>query len=200
MFWIALSAAVSQLNAPVPQAMWFSNDDFPIRQMAGKEFAVVKLRLTIMPDGKLQSCEVEWSTGNQYVDKYTCDLTRRRAQFRPARAEDGTPSYGVLRMPVIWTVAPLDRGPHGDLVLTVSRLPKGVHPPASVRLMFSVDEEGRLSSCTAEPFPSMRKPNLVLAPLACDQLAKQYKPTPAKDETGKTVRSIQDASVEFDKD
>jgi hypothetical protein len=198
MFWIALAAA-AQLSAPEPKFVWFNLYDTPFGFFGGSS-ATVFVRLNVRPDGTVHSCTVEESSGYPWIDGYTCELSRRRARFRPAISESGGAAYGVYRLPITWAMHDAVRKRStADLVLTVAALPKGVRSPATVRLMFAVDEQGRLSSCAAEPSRDVPKANLLLVPLACEQLMKTYKAIPARDSAGKLVRSIQDGSVEFNR-
>ena len=193
----------AQLSAPEPRKMWFNADDVPVNKLAPESAATVLIRITIRPDGTLKSCDVEESSANRELDEYTCDLTRKRARFKPARWTDGSPVYGVYRIPVVWTVfdrssPKLRKAP--DVVLTVDQLPRGVRAPASVRLMFAVDDKGQPSSCMAEPSEGIPDPNLALVPLACAQLLKGYRAIPPKDDAGMPIRSVQDGSVLFIKE
>jgi len=81
MFWIAVAA---QLAAPQPKYMWLSSDDTPYSQLPAKGYTSVAVRLTISPDGTIQNCEIEDSSGDRAIDGYTCSLSMRRAQFHPA--------------------------------------------------------------------------------------------------------------------
>lgn len=193
-FLIALAA---QMSAAEPKYMWFSNDDTPVQEIAGRDFVRVRLRLTIPSDGRVHACEIEQSSGNPRIDLYTCELTRKRALFRPARSPAGDVTYGVYRVPVVWATKPLDLLPSGDLSVPVKELPKGVHPPISVRLMFAVDNAGQISSCDGEPpwSSGIRPNNPALVSIACDQLLRSWKAAPAKDEKGRSVSSVQNATV-----
>src|SRR4051794_26363158 len=105
MFWIALTA---QLSAAVPQHhdRWFSGNDVPsyLSRQKNDVFLQVPVRVTVRPDGKLQDCGVEVSSGIPELDRLTCQLLRGRARFEPAQM-DGVPSFGVHRMVVRWAVA-----------------------------------------------------------------------------------------------
>jgi hypothetical protein len=63
--------------------------------------------------------------------------------------------------------------------------------------MFGVDEQGHQSACRTEETPGKPKPNSQLVLLACDQLQRNYKAIPAKDEAGRTVPSVQNGIVAF---
>ena len=203
MLWIALAA---QISAPLPTNMikWFSYDDMPgylIERAPG--LWLVGIRVTIGPDGAVQSCGVESSSGTERLDEFTCKRIKQRAKFAPARAADGSAALGVYRTSVKWAVAdsPFDSSNASipDVDVSVARLPAGLKSPALVRVMFAVDTHGNISSCAAEPVQPFERisnsPDLV--PVACVQLVKIFKPVPAKDSAGNAVPSVQDAIVRF---
>lgn len=200
MFWFALAA---QLTAPQPVKpfTWWSLDDVPASLKNSGGTRQVLTRTTVQPDAHIVRCEVEVSSGDPKVDAVTCALIVKRGKFEPARDARGKRIYGVFRQTITWAVIPLgdrpDDKPLADLELTVHRLPKGVKSPATVRVMFGVDEQGRPYDCAAEAMPSTPKANWQLAPLACKQLLSSYTARPAVDEKGLVIRSIQDAVVRF---
>jgi protein TonB len=202
MFWIAIAA---QLAAPQPKYMWLSDDDTPYGQLPAKGYTSVAVRLTVAPDGTVQNCEIEDSSGDRAIDGYTCALSMRRAQFYPATSNDGSPTYGIFRQRVVWTRGPVPRvnSYPVDLELTVKQLPKGVRSPFQVGLLFAVDENGRPSNCTERPQKfslgrrTKQKSDPQLVEVACEQFLKLYTAIPAKDASGKHVRSVQDGTVRF---
>src|SRR5688572_17890665 len=98
MFLIALAAT---LSAPAPHASWFNREDTPVGWLRGA-VVTVDLAITVAPDGRVQECSIEGSSGNGKIDQYTCALTLKRAQFRPAQSAEGYAAYGVFRMFVTW--------------------------------------------------------------------------------------------------
>jgi TonB family protein len=167
MFWITLAA---QLSAPLSKEMWFKGTDTPVAQLAKIGHARVLIRITVDPNGALLGCNVEESSGDALIDGLACKLTRQRARFVPARASDGSPSYGVRRLPVHWLISPEPLPLQGDMTVLVNRLPKGLKSPAVVLVAFAADSQGRISSCGADD--KNRTPELVA--MACEQLRKQY--------------------------
>lgn len=203
MIWLALAA---QLSAPVPANLrrWFSYDDMPayfIERAPGTW--VVGIRVSVGPDGAVQGCSVESSSGVARLDELTCKRVEQRAKFAPARSDQGAAALGVYRTSISWAVAASPFEPPNvsipDVDVSVQDLPPGVKSPALVRVMFEVDRQGRVGSCTAEAGDSLEHVSNILAlvPVACDQLTKLYKPVPAKDATGNAAPSIQDAIVRF---
>ena len=191
MFWIALAA---QLSAPIPKEVWFKNSDTPLAELSKMGAARVLIRITVDPSGALLSCDVEESSGNNPVDERACKVTRQRARFSPARSAEGTATYGVLRLPVLWLMSPMEVPPRGDMTVFVDRLPRGLKSPETVLLTFAADAKGHISACAADR--RNRVPALV--PLACDQLRKQYTAIPAKTADGSAIPSVQNGVVVFE--
>jgi hypothetical protein len=201
MLWIALAAQISMPVIP-GGGIWtlFSGDDFPSSIMRQQDTAIVGVRLTIDPVGKLQACSAEFTSVLANLDAYTCDIIRRRARrMQPARGPDGQAAYGVIRSTVTWMANGYSPRSPPDLDLTVSRLPKGIKSPAVARLMFAVDERGHPSSCQQEEPPAPAVPALPpeLVKIACAELLQSYVAIPARDASGRPVASVQDARVNF---
>ena len=176
MLWIALAA---QLSAPMPTNLpkWFVFDDFPA-YLIDRQPGVwaVGIRVTVGPDGSIQGCQVDSSSGDARLHQLSCCKVTETANFRPAMSPGGAPVPGIYRTYVAWDVtkvpAATSRVSNADLNLSVASLPAGIRSPAAVRVMFAVDSQGRMSSCESEPtqpFEQVEKdPALVAA--ACDQL------------------------------
>ena len=201
MFWVALAA---QISMPLPDRGYildvFNDDqDTQISLVPMDEFRRVDVRVTVGPDGKIQRCRIEASSEIARLDALTCAIIQDRAKLHPAIGSDGSPSYGVIRETITWAINTIPPPAPGDLELTVKKLPRGVKSPARVPVMFAVDEGGHLSSCTEEsrPWKSAVKKAPDLLKIACDAIGKSYAATPALDATGKSVRSIQNAVVQF---
>lgn len=195
-------AALVSAPQPVNYLRWYSPDDMPAyHQIAGVTRSVY-LRMTVRPDGSLQSCQVENGGGDPSLAAFTCAITLKRAKFEPARWADRSPAYGVYRWAVTWAVGspPPPQFMLGDLELEVDRLPKGERSPSFVRVMFAVDASGNTSGCSAQP-PVFRheKNNPELVPIACRELLKTYRATPARDDAGNVVQSVQTGTVKFEK-
>jgi hypothetical protein len=126
-----------------------------------------------------------------------------RAKFRPAHLADGSQAYGAYRTSVNWQIDDSPGEPEHksrpDLDIMVQQLPRKLGSSSLVRLMFSVDENGNASSCTAEPGENFEqaKNEPVLVPIACEQFMNSYKAAVARDASGKAVPSVQDGLVRF---
>ena len=176
----------------------FSHGDVTPNLLPWGEFRRVDVRVTIGPDGKVLRCE-ESSSGVKQLDALTCRIIRQRLKLHPAIWIDGNPSYSVIRKTITWAINVTPPPPPADLELTVSKLPDGVKSPATVPVMFAVDETGHLSLCAEESRPGKsageKAPELIK--IACDAIAKTFTASPAVDATGQPVHSIQNASVQF---
>jgi len=204
MFWIVVAA---QVSAPVAEkaTSWFTPDDMPIELVKqGPGLWQVPLRVTVEPNGKVRSCEVEATGGMADLSRLTCRIVMRRAKFQPAKLE-GAAAIGVYRTSIMWVVAdaPWDtsKAINADIDVTVARLPATVQSPTFVKVAFAVDAEGGKSLCAADAAKELHRieNHPALVPIACDQVMKSYRATPATDGTGKPVTSVQTALVRFSK-
>ena len=193
--WLAIAV---QLSAPLPaKRTWLSAYDVPIGLLRENVLQTVGIAITVRPDGKIQDCLVEVSSGNPKLDAYTCKLARRRGKFRAGREVNGSPVYGVYRGSINWWVGdgyPPSRLQHPDLYLTVSDLPPKIKSPVAVRLMLAVDDTGRPSNCVAED----EEQPAALVRVGCEQLIKSYTAKPARTSDGAAVASTQTAIVAFE--
>jgi hypothetical protein len=204
MFWFALAA---QLSPPVAHNLRrFSPGDVPAEfRTGGSKIAVT--RTTVRPDGTVQGCVTEDSSGDPKLDAYSCDLIVKHAKFEPAKWIDGSLVYGVLRLPFIWTFRNISRTEDealdvsaADLALSVNRLPKGAHSPVGISLEIAVDENGRLVTCLQNPAAAKidrRQRYPELGSIGCQHAMASLPVSAAIDESGKAVRSVQTASVYF---
>jgi len=209
MLWIALAAQLSMPlmlggSAPDVRAI-FSPDDMPAYVQIEGINRVVSTRTTVDPSGKPQDCGWERSSGDPKLDAYTCAIILKRAKLERPTWIDGKPTYAVFRIPVTWAIgAPPSekemREAHPpDMELTVNQLPKNVKGDALVLVTMAVDESGRVLACNESRIVDSRhqKSFPELAKIACQQMLSQYKAIPAKEASGKPVRSLQNAVVSF---
>jgi hypothetical protein len=210
MLWLALAAQMSLPVANVRGAdvrSLFSVNDFPAYVQKAGVSRTVYTRTTVRSDGTVQGCVADGKSGDPKLDVYTCGLIARRAKFRPASWMDGSPAYGVIRVPVSWIVTyhpqsyeQMLQSSIPDFEVTVSRLPEGAHQIAGANVVVAADETGHPVAC-AEDRPAgktvdeHRFPELV--PIACEQVMKTYTVMPVTDDSGKAVRSIQNVVVHF---
>ena len=80
MLWIAVAAAPFSIplmiGAPGGDIRTvFSNDDFPDYLLRGPAASrTVYTRTTVLPDGAIQNCTVDVSSGDRALDSYTCGV------------------------------------------------------------------------------------------------------------------------------
>jgi hypothetical protein len=201
MFWFALA---TQLSLPVPINLSvpdvrdvFSVGDFPADLVKAGDSKALLTRTTVRPDGTIQGCVAEVSSGDSSLDAYTCGLILRRAKFRPATWNDGSPAYGVLRVPVVWALSNEYQAVAPDLELSVNRLPDGARSPLALGVEVATDDKGRPSLCLQIP-PVVHKQQFPeLVSIACQQVIATVQLSPPTDASGKPVPSVQTVSVRF---
>jgi hypothetical protein len=197
------SATAGQMLAPAPDNIvsWFSPNDVPIDVVAMGGAHLVRMRTTVRPDGSIKDCLIEISSGQKYLDALSCAIIVKRGKFAPAHAEGGSAVYGFFRTSVTWqaTDGP-GAGNPVDLDLYLNRLPAGVRSGDFGNVVLMVDDNGHPTACQPDqPSPTdirvTRNPELL--GLACGQLLQGWKSVPARDDSGKPVPSVQNASVRF---
>lgn len=85
----------SQARDAIPDSgrlRWITTEDYPTAALRENVQGVVAISVTIGVDGKVRSCLVTQSSGNQLLDDTTCRLYTKRAHFTPARDADGNPT------------------------------------------------------------------------------------------------------------
>lgn len=185
----------------------FTANDMPAYVAAAGVTRFVFSRTTISPEGKAQDCTAERRSIDDQLGAYTCAIILKRAKrFEAGKWLDGSPVYGVLRTPVTYAIGdrPSDaenrKAYPPDMEVSLNRLPAGAKKQVNVSLIIAADENGRGVGCrewlpTSPDKRAKHFPNLV--DIACKQISKQFIAIPAKDRSGKQVRSVQSASVLF---
>jgi TonB family protein len=209
MIWI-LAAQLSLplvlgLQYPDVRAV-FSADDYPAYLQQAGQSGTVYTRTTVRPDASIQSCAVERSSGDPKLDSYTCGIIVQRAKFAPAKWTNGSPAFGVIRVPVSWVISSgppseeaMLRATIPDLELSVNHLPKGARSIAAVNLEIAADENGRPVTCVewAPPKNARGRHFPELVPVACQQVMAGLTVIPPVDASNKSVRSVQSVLVHF---
>jgi periplasmic protein TonB len=83
---------------------WVTPEDYPSGPLREGAQGVTGFRVTIDTSGKVSGCEVTSSSGNDQLDKATCQYVTRRARFKPAADPDGHPMNGSYASRVKWVV------------------------------------------------------------------------------------------------
>jgi hypothetical protein len=203
MFLLALAA---QFSLPILANPGVSNigglidfDDFPFYMYhQARANLTVYTRTTVRPDGKIDNCLVPRSSSDRARDAFTCQLNVKRAKVLPAKWMDGSAVYGVLRVPIRWSISeyPEKEPIVADLELSADHLPEGAESKTRLSLQVAADESGHLVSCaewisandTRKHFPE-------LVEAACQKATASLVLFAPVDASGKPVRSIQSVSV-----
>lgn len=95
-------------NPPRPignPANWATTNDYPGRFSENGIGGSVRFLVIVGADGKPTECKVALTSGVPELDKVTCQLVLRRAQFRPATNAQGEPMVGYYVNRVRWVAA-----------------------------------------------------------------------------------------------
>jgi protein TonB len=83
---------------------WVTPEDYPSGPLHEGAQGTTGFRVTIDTSGKVASCEITSSSGNDQLDKATCQYVTRRARFTPAKDTDNKPVAGSYASRVKWVV------------------------------------------------------------------------------------------------
>lgn len=91
-----------ETDPPVRVAGALSDRDYP--RMAGGRGrgGTVAISFRVRDDGRVDSCRVIRSSGEEMLDELTCELVEMRFRYRPARDETGQPIDYLLRTSFTW--------------------------------------------------------------------------------------------------
>lgn len=192
-----ISGSVVAATPTVPPPWYNFAEDYPMKAFERKWEGVTQFELLVAPDGAIAGCKVLKSSGHEILDRQACFLADKRVRFQPAKGPDGQPVWGVFRSEALWALPehklPSTAAP--DLELTVNELPAGAIEPPAVKLAYSVDPQGRVSSCTMMP-TSLKQP-AVLVDLACKELLSREKGKPVIGPSGQPVAAVKTGAVKF---
>lgn len=196
---IVLASAAVAPATPVEPNTWFNSKDNPKTAMRVAERGHVAYTIDVAVDGTPLRCTPEEKAD---LDQDVCALVMKRARFLPAKDDQGRPAAGTYEAVASFLMPGKQRSrpDRSKLAVAVDSLPEGVTGPAFARVAFLVDGAGTISQCT--PLAAERRrfqqtvPALGLA--ACENLVRDYHPTPVTDATGAAVASVQSATVRFE--
>jgi periplasmic protein TonB len=81
----------------------FGPDDYPPSAQASGAEGTSQASITIGPDGRVASCTIIRSSGNNALDSATCNIIRRRAKYIPAKDSNGNAvSDTITTPPITW--------------------------------------------------------------------------------------------------
>ena len=98
---------VAKRPNPIPKGNpgnWANTNDYPSRALQQEREGTTSFRVTVGPDGRVQSCTVTGSSGHADLDDATCKNIQRRARFDPALDANGQPTSGSWSSRVRWQI------------------------------------------------------------------------------------------------
>lgn len=84
-----------------PKMLMIGPLDYPRQALKEGRVGTTHFRLSVSAKGKVQSCEIEQSSGSTDLDSTTCKAMRS-ARFAPARDEHGKPVASDYRSEFRW--------------------------------------------------------------------------------------------------
>lgn len=119
---IAVSVAAQIPPKPIEREYWFEQGDVPADVLRARKGGVVGFEIQVGESGKPTSCRVTVTSGFPSLDEATCAAVMSRANFEPARNEQGGPMLGAYRSKVTWQPPIIDKKVHEGPTLLVTRL------------------------------------------------------------------------------
>ena len=98
---------VAKRPNPIPKGNpgnWANTNDYPSRALQQEREGTTGFRVTVGPDGRVQSCSVTSSSGHADLDDATCKNIQRRGRFDPALDSNGSPTTGSWSSRVRWQI------------------------------------------------------------------------------------------------
>jgi TonB family protein len=124
---------------PVPATdpgTWVRSEDYPAWAAAGKVTGRVAIVVDVDASGRVTRCEVSESSGVADFDRLACEKVSERAQFRPARDEQGNPVAGQWQNRVVWALP--EQGP------------QAIPQAGGLAVTLVVERDGSVSKCAVE--------------------------------------------------
>lgn len=194
---LLLAAAAAAAGVPVEAeprsspAQWVRASDLP--RSVG-EASVTTFDLTIDPSGRPIHCTVIIASGSSSLDAAVCAAVMKRARFRPAHDEAGSPVPSVRRDRVIWL--PNRAGGNSwhhdaDIVVSVPTIAEA--QPGLVDVVVVIDGTGAVGECFIAESPAAAE----LQDLACAAVRNPAVSQPIKDAEGNVLRGVRSFHVAF---
>jgi len=194
MLWlIGMAASSAAMALPVPQSHAIGQQLQPELNKGGS--AAVKVRVVVDPSGAPVRCSVRFKNGPARNGDTLCALIRAQTRFSPALNVQGIPTFGVTYVWSRW-----DRGTWAgdeqpswdpvDVALTTNQVPRGYPEGAIFQLIVFTSHVGSISDCEATD----TRLNRHVVDLLCRE-ARAVWITPAKDQNGRAVPSVQQFMV-----
>jgi protein TonB len=103
---MVILAAADIVAAPVPHQPYerlVSREDYPAAAREQGLAGTTRVRLDVLPTGRVSACTVLASSGAAALDAATCRLLSSRARFTPARDSNGNPAAGSVEAELTWS-------------------------------------------------------------------------------------------------
>jgi TonB family protein len=184
------------LAVPAPSIRGIiSAEDYPQSALDRGETGSVFFKLVINPQGAVDTCSVQVSSGSSILDATTCTIVRKRARFEPAVGLDGKPIYGTYRGVISWGINnAMSRKAGPDIELVIDRAPMGVSMPLMVPVSYLHGANGSVTRC--EPADDATLSPRALVDLACNAI-RQAPGEPIRSSDGRAVDAQDSARVQF---
>lgn len=85
----------------IRETMYTTEADYPPESLRAGQQGLVKVMITVNPEGRVTACSVYRSSGARPLDERSCALAFERFRFRPAR-RDGIAVEDQAILPVDW--------------------------------------------------------------------------------------------------
>ena len=89
---------------PIDPGDWVIPRDYLMSALRQEHQGVVRFRVRVGVDGRVQSCDVTGSSGHFEMDQHTCDLITERAHFEPATNDDSELTSSTWSNAVRWSI------------------------------------------------------------------------------------------------
>lgn len=197
--FLLLAGAAVTAATPIEANKWFTSQENPKTALQVAERGHVAYAIDVAPDGTAIRCTPQGSTD---LERKVCELVMKKARFSAAKDDQGRAAYGLYDGVASFLMPGKNsRWPdRAKLAVTVDALPEGAASPAYARVAFLVDGAGAISQCASMPGERRRfmQTTEALGPAACEHLAKDYRATPARNQAGAAVASVQSLMVRFE--
>jgi len=88
-------------NSP---SRWITTNDYSRSDLVREREGTADYRLVIGSDGRVNACEITRSSGHSTLDRNTCRLIERRAEFNAAKNDRGEATVGTYTGSVTWQI------------------------------------------------------------------------------------------------
>lgn len=97
----------TQSRAPEPATLptsWIRPSDYPQLGLTRGQSAVIRFRLNVTDEGKVESCSLLQPGNPQYFEKAVCTSMKKKARFAPALDKEGNPIRSFWSTAVVFMI------------------------------------------------------------------------------------------------